>query len=321
MIQATYDKNMNSAAATGAVQYDVGQDIYLYGLPEQISGTLEMQFAYAGDAKAEGRMAEYDAAKKAWKARVPNKYLTRARAVNVYLYQTENEETAGTIYTAVFTPAGRSAPSGDVTEEEISQWGELVGQITAKLAEMDMAIGRANEAAANVREEIDALDTVKAGWEERLKSAEETAGSASETAQSANQTAQSASETAQSAVQKANSASEAAVNAANAAAAAQTSANEANEKATGAHYWALGPVSVSVGTSGWTRDETNDRYLQDFTVSGMTNDMMPFASSSAVGGNFPLCGCLSMNGAIRLYMTDAPTVSATVTVYGMEVRA
>lgn len=321
MIQATYEKNTNSAAATGAVQYDAGQDIYLYGLPESLSGTLEMQFAYAGDAKAEGRVAEYDAAKKAWKARVPNKYLTRARAVNVYLYQTLDEETAGTIYTAVFTPLGRSAPGGEVTPEEISQWGELVGQITAKMAEMDAAIGRANEAAANVQTALEGFGAEKAAWEARLQSAEETAQSAISAAQEAKQTAASASETAQSAEQTANRASEAAVNAANAAAAAQTSANEANEKATGAHYWALGPVNVSVGTSGWTRDETNDRYLQDFTVSGMTNDMMPFASSSAVGGNFPLCGCLSMNGAIRLYMTDAPTVSATVTVYGMAVRA
>lgn len=321
MIQATYDKNTNSAAATGAVQYDVGQDIYLYGLPEQISGTLEMQFAYAGDAKSEGRIAEYDAKKKAWKARVPNRYLTRARAVNVYLYQTENEETAGTIYTAVFTPAGRSAPSGEVTPDETSQWGELVGQVTAKMAEMDTAIGRANEAAADVRTEIEAFETVKAGWEARLQEAEETAQHAGETAQSAEKTANSAKQTATSAKQAANSANEAAVNAANAAAEAQISANTANEKATGAHYWAVGPVNVSAGTSGWTRDETNDRYYQDFTVSGMTAEMMPFASSSDVGGNFPLCGCESMAGKIRLYMTDTPTISSTVTVYGMAVRA
>ena len=321
MIQATYDKNTKSAPATGAVQYDAGQEIYLYGLPESLSGTLEMQFAYAGDAKAEGRMAEYDAAKKAWKARVPNKYLTRARAVNVYLYQTLDQETAGTIYTAVFTPLGRSAPGGEVTPDEISQWGELVGQFTAKMAEMDAAIGHANEAAANVRIELEKFEDTKINWEARLQSAEETAQSANSAAQEAKRTAASASETAQSAEQTANGASEAANSAANAAENAQLTANEANEKATGAHYWAAGPVNVSVGTSGWTQDAANDRYYKDFTVSGMTADMMPFASSSKVGGKFPLCGCESMAGKIRLYMTDTPEISSTVTVYGMKVRA
>ena len=199
MIQATYDKNTKSAPATGAVQYDAGQEIYLYGLPESLSGTLEMQFAYAGDAKAEGRMAEYDAAKKAWKARVPNKYLTRARAVNVYLYQTLDQETAGTIYTAVFTPLGRSAPGGEVTPDEISQWGELVGQFTAKMAEMDAAIGHANEAAANVRIELEGFGAEKAEWEARLQSAEETAKSASDTAKDAKETAIDAKKTALSA--------------------------------------------------------------------------------------------------------------------------
>lgn len=119
----------------------------------------------------------------------------------------------------------------------------------------------------------------------------------------------------------ANTAQTAANTAQTAASTAQNTANTANTKATGAHYWALGPVSVSVGTSGWTQDTTNDRYYQDFAVSGMTAAMLPFAMCTAVGGNFPLCGCESRAGAVRLYMTDAPTVSATVTVYGLGVRA
>lgn len=105
-----------------------------------------------------------------------------------------------------------------------------------------------------------------------------------------------------------------------AADAAQNTANQANERATGAHYWSVGPVSINAGTSGWIQDAANDRYYQDFTVSGMTESLIPFAYAANAGGAFPLCGCASLIGAIRLYMTDTPTVSSAVTVYGMDVR-
>ena len=118
----------------------------------------------------------------------------------------------------------------------------------------------------------------------------------------------------------ANNAKTAASTAKTAANKAQSTANTANTKATGAHYWAIGPVSVSVGTSGWTQDSANDRYYQDFAVSGMTESLIPFAYAAKVGGAFPLCGCESLNGKIRLYTTDTPTVSSAVTVYGLDVR-
>lgn len=101
---------------------------------------------------------------------------------------------------------------------------------------------------------------------------------------------------------------------------ARTTANTALSKATGALYWALGPMIISVSPNGWTYDSANDRYYQDFTVTGMKASMMPFASSMKIGGNFPLCGCDSAADRVRLYMTDVPLVSSIVTVYGLEER-
>lgn len=140
-----------------------------------------------------------------------------------------------------------------------------------------------------------------------------TAGEAYTLAQRAQETANAAQSAANAAQSKANSAQSAAEN-------AQRTADAAKEKATGAHYWAAGPISISTGTDGWTYDNANDRYYQDFAVSGMTAEMIPFASSDKTGGNFPLCGCMSASGSIRLYMTDTPQVSGTVIVYGLEAR-
>ena len=98
-------------------------------------------------------------------------------------------------------------------------------------------------------------------------------------------------------------------------------ASQAMAKANGTHYWAFGPYVVFMGTNGWTYDSDNDRYYQDVAVNGMTPSLMPFVSCSKVGGFFPLCGCESLDSAVRLFLTDAPTVSAMVTIYGLGVRS
>lgn len=188
MIKATFDRSARTAAGTGATQYDAGQKIALYGIPQTLEGTAEVQFAYAGDAKAETRNATYDKTLGAWVASVPNKYLTRSRAVNAYLYVRADSETGRTVYTAVFTPTARAAPSDEVTEDETNAWGELVGQITEKLAEMDTAIGRANTAASSVGSVLEEAE----GWESRLAQAESDASTAKNTATAAQNTANAA---------------------------------------------------------------------------------------------------------------------------------
>ena len=119
----------------------------------------------------------------------------------------------------------------------------------------------------------------------------------------------------------ANNAKTAASTAQTAANKAQSTADTANAKATGAHYWAIGPLLVEAGTNGWTRDEENDRYYQDFAVEGMLQSLLPFVTCTRVGGAFPLGGCAGLSGAIRIYMTDVPEVADVLTVYALDVRA
>lgn len=103
---------------------------------------------------------------------------------------------------------------------------------------------------------------------------------------------------------------------------AQETADAAIEGIKGAHYWAIGPVSVSVTVAGWTYDKDNDRYYKSHTVAGLTTAMVPFASAANVGFKFPLCGCeVKENGKLLLYMTNTPTITGTVKVYGMAVKS
>jgi hypothetical protein len=142
----------------------------------------------------------------------------------------------------------------------------------------------------------------------------------SRTAQDALELARSAGERADTAAEAAETAQTAADAAGSEAEAAMAAAETAGKLAAGAHYWQLGPVDVRVGTGGWQTDAANDRVYQDYAISGMTAEMLPFASSTAVGGSFPLCGCQSMAGKVRLYMTDTPAVEGTVRIYGMGVK-
>lgn len=341
-MKAVFEKGSVTAQASGAWQYDAGLKLYMHGIPKDVTGTIEVQFAYAGDAKTGSQIAQWDAKEKAWVATVPAKYTQRSRAVNVYVYVTEGTETAKTLYTAVFTPKARPAPGEEVTEDEKSAWGELVGEVNVKLAEMGEAESRANDAARTVTEKLAELTVKEADWDARMEAAEKTAqeagaaaeaaslsaaqaetaaGSAERLAANANTVAGSAMEAASSASETAESADNKATTASSKATAALTAAEKAQADAANALYAASGPITLNAGTTGWVSDSANDRYYQDFTANGVTEAMLPYATSQKVGGAFPLCGVETRAGAIRLYMSDVPTVSDTVTVYLLGVRA
>ena len=137
MINAIFNPETgNTAAVSGAWQYDTGQRLRLYGLPspeewlrqdELLSGsvvTVQVQYAYAGDAQTQMRLAQYDEAERVWVADVPDYYLTRHTPVQVYIYvsygtsEQAAQGRAKTVYLAQYTPESRSAPEGTVTPEQ-----------------------------------------------------------------------------------------------------------------------------------------------------------------------------------------------------------
>lgn len=101
---------------------------------------------------------------------------------------------------------------------------------------------------------------------------------------------------------------------------AKETANRALNMASGAHYWMIGPTGFLVGQTGWTYDSDYDRYYLDVAMPGMTSEILPVVLCSAVGGKFPLCGCQSLPSALRLFLTDLPTINATLSVYGLGVK-
>lgn len=169
MLQASFDAIKNrSASISGAYQYDTGQRIRMHGLPgpdelsemdDFLSGdvvTVQAQFAYMSDAQSEPRLASYDEDEDAWVVDVPDAYLTRSEAVNVYVYvmygADEEHSRAKTMYTGTFTPISRAAPSTTVTPDQLSAWDVLVAEVNMTLAEMNTAISNANAAAAGANE-------------------------------------------------------------------------------------------------------------------------------------------------------------------------
>ena len=342
MIKAVFEKGMESAQASGVYQYDAGQDIYFCGVPKVLNGIAQIQFAYQGDAKTSTAIATWDEKEKAWKARIPSKYMQRSRTVNAYMVVVENAETVETVYMATFTPKSRPAPGDEVTEEEKNAWVQLVGEINVAIAEANQAASTARDQAGLVKDALSELTVKETEWETRMDAAEANAqqaqGAAANAASEATaakaaanasaasaaeaiSTAQGAQSEAEHAASRAETANFTADSALSTAMTAKNLASQAGLKINGAHYWALGPYMFTVGTKDWTYDGENDRYYQDFTVSGMTASMIPFASANKIGGNFPLCGCESADGRVRLYMTSEPTVSAMVTLYGLGVRS
>lgn len=169
MLEASFDASRNrSASISGAYQYDTGQRIKLLGLPtpdelaqmdDFLSGdtvTVQAQFSYVGDSQSEPRLAVYDEENGCWMADVPGTYLRRADTVNVYVYVMYGADAehsrAKTMYHGSFTPIARSAPSTDVTPDQLNAWDSLVAEVNLTLAKMNTAISEANAAAAGANE-------------------------------------------------------------------------------------------------------------------------------------------------------------------------
>lgn len=164
MIVASFNKEQNrTAAVSGAYQYDTGQRLVMHGLPspsemagrdDLLSGdlvTVQAQFSYKGDSQAEMRLAVWDEDRQVWLVDVPDDYLTRHRDVHVYVYcyygADETGERGETAYEATFRPISRPAPSGTVTEDQLSQWAALKGEIEISVSKVDNAIEGAESAA------------------------------------------------------------------------------------------------------------------------------------------------------------------------------
>ncbi len=169
MIAASFDaQRSREAAISGTYQYDTGQRIRMYGLPnpdefsemdDSLSGdgvTVEVQFSFMQDAQSEPRLAQYDEENDCWTAEIPDIYLTRAEPVFVYVYvmygADETHSRSKTMYTGSFTPIARPAPSTAVTPDQKNAWDALVGEVNLTLSEMNTAISGANAAAAGAKE-------------------------------------------------------------------------------------------------------------------------------------------------------------------------
>lgn len=169
MLEASFDAGRSRGASiSGAYQYDTGQRIRMHGLPtpedlaqmdDFLSGdavTVQAQYAYKGDAQSEPRLCQYDEENDCWLAEVPDAYLTHSEAVSVYVYvmygADEEHSRSKTMYTGSFTPIGRSAPSTDVTPDQLNAWDRLVAEVNLTLANMNEAISDANAAATGAIE-------------------------------------------------------------------------------------------------------------------------------------------------------------------------
>lgn len=173
MIHASFEsERRRTASVSGAYQYDTGQRIRLLGLPtpeefaqmdDFLEGdvvTVQAQYSYKGEEQSESCLAAWDDAYGAWMADVPDKYLQRYTPVTVHVYvsygKDEASETlrAKTYYEATFTPISRPAPGGKVTPNQLSQWDRLVEEVNLKLADINNAIGEANDMKLDVEKVI-----------------------------------------------------------------------------------------------------------------------------------------------------------------------
>lgn len=165
MLEASFDAGRaRGASISGAYQYDTGQRIKMRGLPSPaelaemddfLSGdivTVQAQFAYVGDSQSEPRLALYNEDEGCWTAEVPDKYLTTSEVVHVYVYVMYGADAehsrSKTMYEGRFTPIARSAPSTNVTPDQINAWDSLVAEVNLTLSTMNTATSAANAAAA-----------------------------------------------------------------------------------------------------------------------------------------------------------------------------
>lgn len=201
MIEASFDRMSRRAAIDGVYQYDTGQRLRINGLPspielgakdEFIDGdivTVQVHFGYIGDAQTESRLAQWQAEDGCWLVEIPDEYLTRSEAVHVYIYVYHGETEAGarahTMYEGVFTPAYRPAPNTVASDDMLSQWNELAGEVDVALASATTSIDnisgyadsanaaaqaalkastQANASAENAEDAVDRLEAVEQRW-------------------------------------------------------------------------------------------------------------------------------------------------------------
>lgn len=173
-----------TAAICGAHQYDTGQRLMLHGVPSPqelgeaddfLSGDLvsvQVQYGYMGEAQTQMRLAEWNEMRGAWMASIPDSYLARHEAVQVYVYVghgTNGEESRSrTMYTGVFLPMSRPAPEGTVTDEQTGRWKTLEAEVDIVLAEAEAAkdstelrIEEAQDAAEQARQAADRAETAR----------------------------------------------------------------------------------------------------------------------------------------------------------------
>ena len=253
MITASFNhRNNDSAAVTGAYQYDTGQRVRLVGLPSPddlakkddfLSGdqvTVECQFAFQGDSQTESRLAQWDDDKEAWIANVPDVYLQRYEEVHFYVLvfygSTEDDGIRRkTMYEAVFTPQYRPAPSDTVTPAQQDAWAALVGQVNEALLTIRTATDNANSKAQLAQEAAENAGSTSAAAVAAANTATANANTATANANTATANTNAAIANAQTATENANTATgnanTATGNANAAAASANTAAANANAAA------------------------------------------------------------------------------------------
>lgn len=165
MLEASFDPRVSRGAAIhGANQYDTGQRLRLCGLPspDELSeadgllglsvAAVQVHFGYDGDAQSESVLAQWDADRDAWMSVVPDKYLTRAEPVRVYVYvyygADGESERAKTMYEGVFTPRSRTAPNNVATSEQLEWWKTEQAEVQLALSAAQTATDKAEDAAA-----------------------------------------------------------------------------------------------------------------------------------------------------------------------------
>ena len=167
MIEASFERCGRQAAVSGVYQYDTGQRLRMHGLPgpdelldtdELLSGeavTVQVQFAYEGDSQTEPRLAEWDEARGAWIAAIPDDYLTRSEnvrvLVEVYYGADESSGRTKTMYEGVFKPISRPASFGTVTQEQLEAWASMEAEIDLTLAGAETAVQNAHDRAQSAQ--------------------------------------------------------------------------------------------------------------------------------------------------------------------------
>lgn len=150
MIEASFSRSSRMAAVSGVYQYDTGQRLRMHGLPspdellagdDLLSGTevaVQVHYGYADDNQTDMRLAQWRENDSCWVVDIPDEYLMRIDPVNVYVYVDYGENDYGnrarTMYSGVFSPISRPAPSNIASEEMLDAWAELKVEVNLVLS-------------------------------------------------------------------------------------------------------------------------------------------------------------------------------------------